>query len=66
MSTAQCHSPSGENVTSVDIQVILNPGILSAADIVFASSTGTPFQRRKLQHRHMVPVLEAAKLDKTL
>ncbi len=35
-------------------------------DLVFASSTGTPFQRRNLHRRHMVPVLEAAELDKTL
>lgn len=35
-------------------------------DLVFASSTGTPFQRRNLHRRHMVPVLEAAGLDKTL
>ena len=35
-------------------------------DLVFASSAGTPFQRRNLHRRHMVPVLEAAGLDKTL
>jgi integrase len=35
-------------------------------DLVFASSAGTPFQRRNLHRRHMVPVLEAAELDKTL
>lgn len=35
-------------------------------DLVFASSTGTPFQRRNLHRRHMVPVLEVAGLDKTL
>lgn len=35
-------------------------------DLVFASSTGTPLQRRNLHRRHMVPVLEAAGLDKTL
>jgi integrase len=35
-------------------------------DLVFASSEGTPFQRRNLHRRHMVPVLEAAQLDKTL
>lgn len=35
-------------------------------DLVFASGTGTPMQRRNLHRRHMVPVLEAAKLDKTL
>lgn len=35
-------------------------------DLVFASSEGTPFQLNNLRRRHMVPVLEAAKLDKTL
>ncbi|MET0649197.1 MAG: site-specific integrase [Pyrinomonadaceae bacterium] len=35
-------------------------------DLAFASSTGTPMQRRNLHRRHMVPVLEAAGLDKTL
>jgi integrase len=35
-------------------------------DLVFASSTGTPFQRRNLHRRHMIPVLEVAELDKTL
>jgi integrase len=35
-------------------------------DLVFASSAGTPFQRRNLHRRHMVPVLGAAELDKTL
>jgi integrase len=35
-------------------------------DLVFASSTGTPFQRRNLHRRHLTPVLEAAGLDKTL
>lgn len=35
-------------------------------DLVFASSEGTPFQRRNLHNRHLTPVLEAAKLDKTL
>lgn len=35
-------------------------------DLVFASSTGTPLQRRNLHRRHMVPVLEAAGLDRTL
>lgn len=35
-------------------------------DLVFASSTGTPMQRRNLHRRHMVPVLKAAELDTTL
>lgn len=35
-------------------------------DLVFASSTGTPFQRRNLHRRHMVPVLKAAELDASL
>jgi len=32
-------------------------------DLVLASSTGTPSQRRDLHRRHMVPALEAAKFD---
>ena len=35
-------------------------------DLVFATGDGTPFQRRNLHRRHMLPVLERAKLDKTL
>jgi site-specific recombinase XerD len=35
-------------------------------DLVFASSEGTPFQLNNLRRRHMIPVLEAAKLDETL
>jgi integrase len=35
-------------------------------DLVYASSEGTPFQRNNLRRRHLVPVLEAAKLDTSL
>jgi integrase len=35
-------------------------------DLVFASSAGTPFQRRNLHRQHMVPVLKAAELDASL
>jgi site-specific recombinase XerD len=35
-------------------------------DLVFASSEGTPFQRRNLHRRHMVPILEAAELDSSI
>ncbi|MDQ1591721.1 MAG: integrase [Pyrinomonadaceae bacterium] len=35
-------------------------------DLVFATIDGTPFQRRNLHRRHMLPILTAAKLDNSL